>query len=115
MIICSLSHCRMQEYLKVESQMSDKRIQLIRHVALRSVSKYLSYLSMVIFACGCSQLPIEVGVERSEIAEESAEVAGQLTNEIEVKQSIWHVLKPTLQITRACKRILTGIVNSPGL
>ena len=87
MIICSLSHCRMQEYLKVESQMSDKRMQLIRHVALRSVSKYLSYLSMVIFACGCSQLPIEVGVERSEIAEESAEVTGQLTNEIEVKQS----------------------------
>ena len=87
MIICSLSHCRMQEYLKVESQMSDKRMQLIRHVTLRSVSKYLSYLSMVIFACGCSQLPIEVGVERSEIAEESVEVAGQLTNEIEVKQS----------------------------
>ena len=87
MIICWLFHCRMQEFLKAERQMSNKRNQFVSHFALRRVFKSLSYLLVLIFACGCSQLPIEIGVERSEIAEESTEETGQLTTEIEVKQS----------------------------
>jgi len=77
----------MQEYLKVERQMSDKRIQFISHVALRRVLKNLSYLLMVIFTCGCSQLPVKVGVERSEIVEESAEETRDITNLVDIKQS----------------------------
>ncbi len=87
MIICSLFHCPMQEYLKVERQMSDKRIQFISHVALRRVLKNLSYLLMVIFTCGCSQLPVKVGVERSEIVEESAEETRDIANLVDIKQS----------------------------
>ena len=87
MIICSLFHCPMQEYLKVERQMSDKRIQFISHVALRRVLKNLSYLLVVIFTCGCSQLPVKVGVEQSEIAEESAEETRDVTNLVDIKQS----------------------------
>ena len=87
MIICSLFHCPMQEYLKAERQMSDKRIQLISHVALIRVLKNLSYLLMVIFTCGCSQLPVKVGVERSEIVEESAEETRDITNLVDIKQS----------------------------
>ena len=87
MIICSLFHCPTQEYLKVESQMSDKRIQFVSHVALRRVLKNLWYLLMVIFTCGCSQLPVKVGVERSEIVEESAEETGDIANLVDIKQS----------------------------
>ena len=86
MIICSLFHCPMQEYLKVERQMSDKRIQFISHVALRRVLKK-AYLLMVIFTCGCSQLPVKVGVERSEIVEESAEETRDIANLVDIKQS----------------------------
>ena len=87
MIICSLFHCPMQEYLKAERQMSDKRIQFISHVVLRRVLKNLSYLLMVVFTCGCSQLPLKVGAERSEIAEESAEETGDIANLVDIKQS----------------------------
>ena len=87
MIICSLFHCPMQEYLKVERQMSDKRIQFISHFVLRRVLKNLSYLLMVIFTCGCSQLPVKVGVERSEIVEESAEETRDIANLVDIKQS----------------------------
>ena len=87
MIICSLFHCPMQEYLKAERQMSNKRIQFISHVALRRVLKNLSYLLMVILTCGCSQLPIKVGPERSEIVEESAEETRDIANLVDIKQS----------------------------
>ena len=87
MIICSLFHCPMQEYLKAERQMSDKRIQFISHVALRRVFKNLSYLLMVIFTCGCSQLPVKFGAERSEIVEESAEETRDIANLVDIKQS----------------------------
>ena len=87
MIICSLFHCPMQEYLKAKRQMSDKRIQFISHGVLRRVLKNLSYLLMVVFTCGCSQLPLKVGAERSEIVEESAEETGDIANLVDIKQS----------------------------
>ena len=86
MIICLPFHCLMQEYLKAERQMSDKRKQFISHVALRRVLKNLSYLLVVIFTCGCSQLPIKVGVEQGEIGQASAEESVDIANEIDINQ-----------------------------
>ena len=77
----------MQEYLKAEKRMIDKGFQLTSNGVLRRIYKDLSYLLTFIFVFGCTQLPVQVGVETMEATEGSAEEAGQVSDGNEIKQS----------------------------